>query len=149
MNKLLPILLVVVLSGCGGNAKTTLEKCADSESDEGLLKHTESQALRTMDESFRKQYRELQRIPFSYDKPILPIPNQWTVIYLLKNIGVDKTDRYIKDWEVFDKEHNKLFDSFRDKKLSDKLYWSFYEEEFKNCENDERLNPKTFDAKWK
>jgi hypothetical protein len=30
MNKLLPILLVVVLSGCGGNAKTTLEKCADN-----------------------------------------------------------------------------------------------------------------------
>jgi len=29
MNKLLPILLVVVLSGCGGEVKTTLEKCAD------------------------------------------------------------------------------------------------------------------------
>ena len=29
MNKLLPILLVVALSGCGGEVKTTLEKCAD------------------------------------------------------------------------------------------------------------------------
>jgi hypothetical protein len=30
MNKILPIILVVVLSGCGGNTKTTLEKCADN-----------------------------------------------------------------------------------------------------------------------
>ena len=31
MNKLLPILLVVVLSGCGGNAKIPLENCADNQ----------------------------------------------------------------------------------------------------------------------
>lgn len=30
MNKLLPILLAVVLSGCGGTSKSALEKCADS-----------------------------------------------------------------------------------------------------------------------
>ena len=30
MNKLLPILLVVVLSGCGGEVKSPLEKCADN-----------------------------------------------------------------------------------------------------------------------
>ena len=29
MNKILPIILVVVLSGCSGNTKTPLENCAD------------------------------------------------------------------------------------------------------------------------
>ena len=29
MNKILPIILVVVLSGCGGATKTALENCAD------------------------------------------------------------------------------------------------------------------------
>ena len=57
MNKILPIILVVVLSGCGGNVKTPLENCADPKMESDIsLDWLDQHILEMSKEEFLKEH---------------------------------------------------------------------------------------------
>ena len=139
MNKLLPILLAVVLSGCGGNAKTTLEKCADSTAEKkgGI--------------SWKLTQREQDAIDLSEDEYI----SKYFVKRMVERSKTQREDKYDFDFDSY------IDDSFRYKTikefalikskatLKDKLSNDDYEYYFRQCEDNQSRHPKTFDARWK
>tara|TARA_Y100000389_G_scaffold175637_1_gene186560 strand:+ start:234 stop:593 length:360 start_codon:yes stop_codon:yes gene_type:complete len=119
MNKLLPILLVVVLSGCGGEIKPPLENCTDSElAFNYILTEYETDSLIMTNKEFNEKW---------YEK---------------RSLTDFKTVNARARWKVANKDFLSL-------ELSEKLKDSFYEKYFKKCERKRRSYPETFDAKWK
>ena len=59
MNKLLPILLVVVLSGCGGQVKSPLENCADTAIDlSSRLTPIQKESIELSPVEFKEKYNK-------------------------------------------------------------------------------------------
>jgi hypothetical protein len=139
MNKLLPILLVVVLSGCGGNAKTTLEKCADSTAEkEGM--------------SWKLTQREQDAIDMPED--------EYTSKYFGSGMrAIKKAQEYNKEMygyrnpfedDLYGYKNLRKFALIKSKvTLKDKLSNDDYEYYFRQCEDNQSRHPKTFDARWK
>jgi len=59
MNKLLPILLVVVLSGCGGEVKSPLENCADVAVNLYLLTERQIDSIELSDDEYKKKWKSV------------------------------------------------------------------------------------------
>ena len=124
MNKLLPILLVVVLSGCGNSPEVTLEKCADYEFKEIMLWN------------FNKTQKKF--LSMTYPEYLEYADKN------LSNIRGISDDMFkgVKNMEKHKKE-------FFQKTLSQKLKYNRYTDMYKICEAEQSEYPKTFDAKWK
>ena len=120
MNKILPIILVVVLSGCGGATKTALENCADSEIiSKFSMDIYDKDALSMSREEFNKKY--------DYTRPS---PNNYTV-----------------SLRIAQRKHEAL--SYLDAALKIKLTKKTYLKWFQNCEISKKAYPESFDARWK
>lgn len=119
MNKLLPILLVVVLSGCGGELKTPLENCADDKMGLSI------------------QYE-------SYYNDILTMPKKEFIKKYTKFDDIVMYNRAELHAIVY-KQNSKI----RGLSLKSKLEHKEYEKYFKKCERERKGYPATFDAKWK
>jgi len=143
MNKLLPILLVVVLSGCAGEVKSPLENCADKQY---ILSNYYARAVElSKDEryfcfssEFRKKHGEDHDLYYYYYKG------------KYKDNSNNSDPRYDKETQqCIDKtmESNKKI-AFPDD-LKQKLIIEVYANLYKECELEQRNYPKTFDAKWK
>ena len=131
MNKLLPILLVVVLSGCGGEVKTTLEKCADFSmkyDDDVRLNATDKDVLEMSVDEFYNKYPSAQQ-------PYYNSLEEW-------KLNVWERAKKGADLKI------SVYGNFFDKSLQDKLTNYKYETYFKYCEDERKPYPQTFDAKW-
>ena len=121
MNKLLPILLVVVMSGCGGEVKTSLENCTDdSMKFEFEFSTLDKSILNSSKEDFMSEYGNSSAVEL---------------------IGYDAMLKIAKK--------NEEYIGFLDLSVQDKLQDRDYEKFFKKCERKRRNYPETFDAKWK
>ena len=122
MNKLLPILLVVVLSACGGAPKTPLENCADNSMNDDIKMdgYMDRAILESSKEDFMNKYANSK---------------------ILDVVGYDMLLRIAKEKEAYI--------GFLDLSIQDKLQDRDYEKYFKKCERKRRSYPETFDAKWK
>ena len=124
MNKLLPILLVVVLSGCGSSPDVTLEKCADVE------------------------FKEIMLWNFNTtQKKFLAMTYSEYIEYAEKNLSNIRglSDEAFRGVKKMEKEKNEFYKKTLSQKLESKRYTDMY----KKCEIDKSKYPETFNAKWK
>jgi hypothetical protein len=119
MNKLLPILLVVVLSGCAGEVKSPLENCADKKVGLSVQYKSHYDDILTM-----SKYHFIKKYPRFDDKAMYNSAELNATIY---------------------KQSNKL----RGLSLKSKLEYEGYESAFKECEYEKSRFPETFKSKWK
>tara|TARA_Y200000002_G_C22509755_1_gene590787 strand:+ start:410 stop:781 length:372 start_codon:yes stop_codon:yes gene_type:complete len=122
MSKLFSILLVIVLSGCGGTAlKTPLENCADD-----MMMFFDIK-LDTLDKIILDSSRE-------------DFMNEYRNYSSVKQLGYDKLLQIAKN--------KKANSDFLDLSVQDKLQNRNYEQYFKGCEKERMKYPNTFDTKW-
>ena len=119
MNKLLPILLAVVLTGCGGEVKSPLENCANV----------------ALNLNFELTEKEIDSIELSQDE----YEKKWNTSFsdIMWRIYKNEAERKVR------------IQPLQDLTLKGKLENKIYERNFKKCERERRRYPETFDAKWK
>ena len=137
MNKTLPIILVVVLSGCSGNTKTPLENCADAESN-----------YNATDDAISLQPEMMQEIlNHFYSEGLVGDSKAEERGEYLKSIK--KQDYYDKRVDKYIDDHNSAKNRFYSMPVQKKLKNSRYFYSFVECEKKRDEYPMTFDTKWK
>tara|TARA_Y100000389_G_C17436464_1_gene505837 strand:+ start:144 stop:518 length:375 start_codon:yes stop_codon:yes gene_type:complete len=124
MNKLFPILLAVVLGGCGTSPDVKLEKCADVKFKDIMLWN------------FNKT-----------QKKFLAMTLGEYLEYAEKNLSNTRglSDEAYIGIKKMEEEKNEFYK----KTLGQKLEYKRYTDMYKKCEIDKSKYPETFNAKWK
>ncbi len=167
MNKLVPILLVVVLSGCAGEVKSPLENCADYNYENSTSDAVLSQSLK---EKLNKVVFEITSEFVFYDS--IEVSQKDRIDNLIKDIGIEPSLRSCSSDLIIEKKLKRggttgksyykyeVSTSTKDiatcarrlileKPLKTKIQNELYEYQHERCEHIESESPKTFDAKWK
>ena len=146
MNKLLPILLVVVLSGCGGNP---IENCADKK----YKQTTSTRNSSCYSESYRAIYNDFE---LNYDKYEAEYYKSEEYSVCKEAYGETRWMACLfespkEDQETLDcyERKKKKLASFINSDLTDKLQRKKYYLLHQRCEKVREVAPKSFDAKWK